>query len=287
MGGQVLTTAERWPDDEGFSDQGLIPIQAAVATIIRHIYVRQDETREARATEPSPPIRADGAAPARKVRGKRAKKARRGGWPSTKYISRALRYETLADAGLLARAGYGFTVFLTARAPLGLTDGRAKRHVALSFARLGQALERKGHDYIGLTTYEKRVGGLLHGHALVHVRRDCMWVVKRWADRFDEHPVKPYERIESVALHGRPAVHSDLGYVLKQRRFNGRYERPGNFYQKGEPIVGTRVSFTKMARVIIERTKQQMAPKAKGLGAPVRVSKPIARRVVELARRAA
>jgi len=283
MGEQVLTRAERWPDEEGFSEQELVPIQAAVANIVRHLYVRQGATREARASEPPPLIRADGSA--RKVRGKRAKKARRGGWPSTKYISRALRYETLADAGLLARAGYRFTVFATARAPLGLADdGQAKRHIARSFARLGQALERKGHDYIGLTTYEK-IRGLLHGHALVHVRPDCLWIVERWADRFDDRPV--YGPIESVALHARPAVRSDLDYVLKQRRFNGRYERPGQFYEKGEPIVGTRVSFTKMARSIIEKAKHQMATKAKSLSAPVRVSKPIARRVVELARRAA
>jgi hypothetical protein len=280
MGEQVLTRAERWPDAEAFSDQELIPIQTAVANIIRHLYVRQSETREARTSEPSPIRRADGSA--RKVRGKRA---RRGGWPSTKYISRALRRETLAKAGLLARAGYPFTVFVTARAPLGLTDGQAKRHVARSFARLGQALERKGHDYIGLTTYEK-VRGFLHGHALVHVRQDCMWVVKRWADRFDERPV--YGPIESVNLHARRAESSDLGYVLKQRRFNGPYERPGNFYQKGEPIVGTRVSFTKMARVIIRSTESQQrtASKSSDGAALSHVSHPIAQRIVELARAA-
>ena len=59
-------------------------------------------------------------------------------------------------------------------------------------------------------------------HALLHVRRDCLSVVKRWADRFDERPLRLREQVESVALHARPAVNSDLAYILKQRRFNGR-----------------------------------------------------------------
>ena len=180
---------------------------------------------------------------------------------------------------MLALAGYRFTVFATARAPLGLTDGQAKRHVARSFARLGQALERKGHGYIGLTAYEKPVGAVLHGHALVHVRRECLSVVKRWADRFDERPAKRGEAVESVALHARPAVNSDLAYILKQRQFNGPYERPSLPYQRSSPFAGTRVSFTKMARVIIEEAERRR-PKSEST-APLSASNPVARPVLE------
>src|SRR6201987_2944210 len=161
MGGQVLTKAERGPDDESFSDQDLISIQAGAVNIVRHLHVRQKGTCEA-------------ATPAPERRRKRRTKPRRGGRPSTAYISRELFRETRAKAGLLALAGYRFTVFATARAPLGLTDSQAKRHIARSFARLGQALERNGHGYIGLNAYEKPIGGFLHGHALVHVRRECL-----------------------------------------------------------------------------------------------------------------
>jgi hypothetical protein len=225
---------------------------------------------------------------ARQTRRKRTRKARRGGWPSTKCISRALHHETLANAGWLALAGYPFTVFATARAPRGLPDSEAKRHVARSFARLGQALERKGHEYIGLIVYEKGVGGLLHGHALVYVRQACMWVVKRWADRFDDRPVKPlkpYEPIEGVNLHARPAVSSDLSYVLKQRQYNGPFERPGQFYQKRAPFAGTRVSFTKMARAIIEGAERR-AEASNSVTALLAVSHPNAQRVPEIARAA-
>ena len=166
--------------------------------------------------------------------------------------------EALRDPALFI-VDYPFTVFATARAPLGLTDGQAKRHIARSFARLGQALERKGHGYIGLAAYEKPIDGLLHGHALLHVRRECLSVVRRSADRFDERPTGPREQVESVALHARPAIRSDLAYILKQRQFNGPYERPSLPYQRSAPFAGTRVSFTKMARAIIEEAERRQS----------------------------
>jgi hypothetical protein len=226
---RVLTRAECLLGEKGYPDQEPISIHKVVGSIVRHLYVRQVEPREDTSPAPPPTQKASGAGAHSRAKPskKRTKKPRRGGWPSTKYISRELCRETRAGAGLLALAGYPFTVFATARAPPGLTDSQAKRHVAISFARLGQALEGKGHGYIGLTAYEKPVRGLLHGHALLHVRRECLPVVKRWADRFDERPVKPCESVESVRLHARPAVRSDLAYVLKERQFNGPFERPG------------------------------------------------------------
>jgi hypothetical protein len=262
--------------EKGDINQEPISIYEAVSGILRHLYVRQVEPQNDTPLAQPPLQKADRAGvPGRSKRSKRkAKPPRRGGWPSTRYITRELCREMRAGAGLLALARYPFTVFATARAPLGLTDGQAKRHIARSFARLGQALERKGHDYIGLASYEKPVGGLLHGHALLHVQRECLPVVKRWADRFDERPARPREQVESVALHARPAIKSDLDYVLKQRRFNGPYERPGLPYQRSEPFAGTRVSFTKMARLIIEKTERQRS-KSRNVAPPLVVSNPV------------
>ena len=263
---QVLTRAGSWPDQKSFADQGPTSIYEAAAEIVRHLYVRHNATTNATAPAPPPIPKAGGAGAQRKRR--RSKKPKLGGWPSTKCISRKLYWETIAKAGLLVWTGYPFTIFATARAPRGLSDGEAKRHVTMSFARLGQALERKGHGYIGLKAYEKKLGGLLHGHPLLHVRRECLSVVNRWADRFDERrPAKPREPVEGVALHARPAVRSDLGYVLKQRQFNGPFEH-GRFYEKGEPITGTRVSFTKMALAIIGRAEGEQATNKRTLAEP-------------------
>ena len=149
---QVLTRADCLLGEKGDINQEPISIYEAVSGIVRHLYVRQAEPQDD--TSPAQPLlpKADRAGTrSRSQRSKRkTKPPRRGGWPSTKYISRELCREMRAGAGLLALAGYPFTVFATARAPLGLTDGQAKRHIARSFARLGQALERRGHDYIGL-----------------------------------------------------------------------------------------------------------------------------------------
>ena len=256
---QVLTRAGCLLDEKGYLDQEPISIHEAVSAIVGHLYVRQKETGVDIAPAPQPVQRASG----KGAQKKRRAKPRQGGWTSTKCISRELFHETRAKAGLLSFLGYRFTVFVTARAPLGLTDSQAKRHVARSFARLGQALERKGHGYIGLAAYEKPIDGLLHGHALLHVRRECLSVVKRWADRFDERPPRLREQVESVALHARPAVRSDLAYILKQRQFNGPYERPSLPYQRSAPFAGTRVSFTKMARAIIEEAERRQSKSEK------------------------
>jgi hypothetical protein len=283
---QVLTRAECLLSEKGNLDQEPISIHDAVSGIVGHLYVGQKETCVDIAPVPRPTQRASGrGARGRRRKQKRQAKSRRGGWTSAKCISRELFHETRAKAGLLSFLGYRFTVFLTARAPLGLTDGQAKRHVTRSFARLGQALERKGHGYIGLNVYEKPFNGLLHGHALLHVRRECLAAVKRWADRFDEHPARPYEQVESVALHARPAVRSDLAYILKQRQFNGPCERPSQPWQRSESFAGTRVSFTKMARAIIEKAERQLS-KSKSAVPHLAASNPVARRVLELARAA-
>jgi hypothetical protein len=275
---QVLTRAECLLGEKGYLDQWPISIHDAVSGIVGHLYGRQKETGVDIAAAPQPIQRASG-------KGANRRRSQRGGWPSTKCISRALHRETRAKVGLLALAGYRFTVFATARAPLGLTDGQAKRHIARSFARLGQALERKGHGYIGLIVYEKPFDGLLHGHALLHVRRECLSVVKRWADRFDERPPRLREQVESVALHARYAVNSDLAYVLKQRQFNGPYERLSQPWQRGAPFAGTRVSFTKMAHAIIEEAERGR-PKSESATPSLVVSNPVARRIPELVRAA-
>jgi hypothetical protein len=247
MNKQVLTRAESLSAEKDHIDQYRASINEAGLAPVRLLYDRQATTQG--------DCSHGGVKPKRPKR--RPRKPQRGGWPSTKCISRELCRKARAGAGLLSLAGYPFTVFATARAPLGLTDGQAKRHIARSFARLGQALERKGHGYIGLAVYEKPVAGFLHGHALLHVRRECLPTVKRWAGRFDERAVGLRSQVEGVALHARPAIRSDLAYILKQRRFNGPFEQFGLPYERSEPFAGTRVSFTKMARSIIRETERR------------------------------
>jgi hypothetical protein len=285
---QVLTRAECLLEEKDFLDQRPVSIHNAVSGVVRHLYVSQKETDVD--IKPAPqPIQRESGKGARKGTGRRKKKRqtkpRQGGWASTKCISRELHRETRTKAGLLSLLGYRFTVFATARAPIGLTDGQAKRHVARSFARLGQALERKGHGYIGLNVYEKPFNGFLHGHALLHVRRDCLSIVKRWADRFDERPLRLREQVESVALHARPAVNSDLAYILKQRQFNGPCERPSQPWQRSESFAGTRVSFTKMARAIIEEADRRQL-KSERAAPYLAVTSPVAQRIPELVRAA-
>lgn len=220
-----------------------------------HIYVRQGRVIPA-VERPSKATRRKVGRP--RKRGRRPK-AKQGGWRTTRYITSQLRKETRHKARLLMAEGFGFTVFATARGLFGRPDSESKRHVAKEFSRLCEMLGDKGHGYIGLTTYEK-INGYLHGHLLLHVQPEQMAVVKAWADRFDETPLRPHEIVEGVRRHARPyAGLSDIQYVLKQHRWCGEHEKKLGFYQKGEPFTGTRVSFTKEARTVIERTEARAA----------------------------
>ena len=253
---QVLTPAEHCRGENGFANQEPASPSAVPCGIVSHLTVRQrGDSSEAKGPRNS---RSSGGKTRRQSS---SNQQRRGGWRSTSFVSHALHRETREKAGILAHAGYPFTVLATARAPVGMTNAEAKRHICRSFSRLGQALERKGHVYVGLTVYEKPVGSRLHGHQLLYVRREGLPVVVRWADRFDDRPLEPGASIESVDLHARRAVPSDLFYVLKEHQWAGpSYRKYRRFYQKAEPIAGPRVSFTKTAKAIIRAAEQIAAP---------------------------
>jgi hypothetical protein len=136
----------------------------------------------------------------------------------------------------LARQDSPLNVMVTYRPPEGLSDAEAKRWINLRHGRIGQALKRRGHAFIGLKVFEKRPGDRLHAHGLYHVAKRCVDVIERAVD------------------------------VLKQRRWAGpdiESARPRRLrYQRGAPIVGVRLSFTKDA-------KAKILPTAKAVAEPV------------------
>jgi hypothetical protein len=153
----------------------------------------------------------------------------------------------------LARHGCPLNVMVTFRPPDGLSDAEGKRWVSLKHARIGQALKRHGHAFIGLKVFERRRGGRLHAHALYHVAKRCMDVIERAVDVFERRAKRGQKG--DVPTHARPASASDVGYVLKQRRWagpdiEGNRPRPLR-YQRGDAIVGVRLSFTKDAKAKI------------------------------------
>ena len=76
------------------------------------------------------------------------------------------------------------------------------------------------------------------------------------------------EPVESVDLHARPAVPSDVPYALKEHQWAGPYDKPfRKFYEQGKPIPGPRVSFTKTAKAII-RNAERMAEPSKATPIP-------------------
>jgi hypothetical protein len=150
---------------------------------------------------------------------------------------------------------------VTYRPPEGLSDAEAKRWINLRHGRIGQALKRRGHAFIGLKAFEKRPGDRLHAHGLYHVAKRCMDVIERAVDVFEQRARRGQKN--DAPMHARPANADALGYVLKQRRWagpdieNSRFRRM--LYQRSAPIVGVRLSFTKDAKAKILPTARAVA----------------------------
>ena len=187
---------------------------------------------------------------------------KRGGWRTTSHLTHADYRLAVHRAHVIEKAGYPFTIFATVRPQEGSPDNAAKQRIGLQLARLGQALERRGQPYVGMVAFEKRPGGLLHGHALLFVLPENFDVVRRWADRFDETPQPRDEGADSVPKHARPAVETDVLYALKQHRWAGAREAARKFYQKGALITGARLSFTRAALAVISKAEGKAAPQA-------------------------
>jgi hypothetical protein len=180
-------------------------------------------------------------------------KARRGGWRATSCLSPDLRAQGEHGAIELARQGCPLNVMVTYRPPEGLSDAQAKRWINLRHGRIGQALKRRGHAFIGLKAFEKRPGDRLHAHGLYHVAKHCVDVIERAVDVFEQRTRRGQKG--DAPVHARSSNADDVGYVLKQRRWAGsdienrRLRRLR--YQRGAAIVGVRLSFTKDARARI------------------------------------
>ncbi len=147
------------------------------------------------------------------------REAKTGGWRPTNYIDHDEYRNAVHRAHELERAGYPLNVFCTITPPIGMSDCEAKRLITLKFARLGQSLERRGQPAVGMTAFEKPIGGNLHGHSLQFVMRQNFDRIERWADRFDKRPRDKYAF--SVEIHARLAIPSDIDYILKEHRWGG------------------------------------------------------------------
>jgi hypothetical protein len=246
---QVLTSELPAEARKGLSKQCVAPNPATGGERPLHITVKHGPLI------PKPRKAKGGRKRGRKRKPGRKPAKRRGGWPPTKHLSHDDYRLAVHRAHLVEKEGYRFTIFATVRPPRGLPDNEAKKHVTLQFSRLGQALERRGQPFVGMVTFEKREGGLLHGHAPLFVLPENFDVVRRWADRFDETRLPPDESRASVPKHARFAAESDILYALKQRRWAGPVEPARKFYQKGATITGARVSFTKAALAIIAKAE--------------------------------
>lgn len=196
-------------------------------------------------------------------RASRKKGIRKGGFRSTRYLTHAEFRQAKADAYAIHVAGIEWTVFLSIRPAVELADRQKQDRVQRVLDRFGGALKRRGVPFVCMRTYEKkRAGGSLHGHALLHVPKECFDVIERLADRFDRVARKiRIEEEAEIEIHARVIgqtpddLRRAILYSLKQHEWAG----PGNdgagsarqFYQKGDPIRGRRLAFSKHARAIL------------------------------------
>lgn len=133
-------------------------------------------------------------------------------------------------------------MFLTIRAPIGVSDAEAKKHIRRAVDYLGRIIGRFGYPHIGVTVYEK--SPYLHAHHLFHAPIRLTSRIMEWSQG------KGDDR------HARKADSSAVTYMTKQRRWlgpefeaklaSGRGRR--QLWEKGVYISGPRLTFTRDAK---------------------------------------
>ena len=113
-----------------------------------------------------------------------------------------------------------------------------------------------------MRTYEKkRDVGSLHGHALLYVPKEHMGIVERIADLFEPFDKKRSREASTVEIHAevigktQDDLRNAILYALKEHKWAGPgHDGAGSrrkFYEKGAPIKGRRISFSKGAKEVL------------------------------------
>lgn len=190
--------------------------------------------------------------PPRKVR-----RARRGGWTGSQWLTwkQVIRVSEIEIQ--LRRNGTPLTMLVTfAPVTAAPSLGEAKKQISRDIGHLGQALKRAGCPHIGLTIYERKRKGRkfdkhgadgLHAHHALHVPARFAHVVRRFVQQAPEG-----ER------HVRTFTHDGGGvwYLTKQcealppdfkATINGRPHKR----ELGDFIPGKRMSLTEATVSIV------------------------------------
>lgn len=236
---QLLTNADNQEADKGYTEQKASVDFTGPDPVALHNTVR----RERRSRTPKKALRGTG------------------GHRTTRYLDHAEFREAKNNAYAICNAGYRWSVFVSIRPPVELSDGEKQKRIQRTIAHIGQALKRRGLPYIYMRSYEKPVGGSLHGHVLIWVPREHLDVIERYADRFDLSVRKKIDTDISIQTHARlvGATPDDLSkailYPLKEHQPAApEYEGSGSrrrFYKKALPIRGRRIGYSTQAKAIL------------------------------------
>jgi hypothetical protein len=133
----------------------------------------------------------------------------------------------------VARANAPLNWFLTIQPPATISaDQDRKRYCYKKIDQLRRKFHRRGHKFLALYVFEKRIGGLLHVHLLVHAPKPLVEEFSMWGD--------------GQIVDIRPAARKHMNYISKQRHPLGPdIERlVAHRRQKGSPFRGRRWAIT-------------------------------------------
>jgi hypothetical protein len=172
-----------------------------------------------------------------RISGKRGR--RRGGWPSSPSLSWKDVQAIHEIAHRAGRSRLEFTHMITIMPDSG-DDVERKRESGRIVGHLGQALKRHGKPHVGLTVYEKSLGGDLHAHHLVHIPAGEEGLVYRLHDL--------------PKVHVRRVTTKAVGYVTKERAPLPPSHEAHNPHRrkKGARLPGKRWTATSAARRLVE-----------------------------------
>jgi hypothetical protein len=152
--------------------------------------------------------------------GRRTPKGKRGGWPSSRWLTWGEVKEVSAVIYALRKAGFPPTHMVSVMPAMDGDLSARKVFCGRKVAHLGQALKRHGHRHYGITIFEHRHGVDLHAHHVLHLPHGERRTIERLAapPEVDVQPITDLGGLEDYLTKERQPLPPKFESDIQRRR---------------------------------------------------------------------
>jgi hypothetical protein len=158
-------------------------------------------------------------AKAKNRRGRKPRKSR--GWRSTT----GLKWKEVKEISKIARmaeeAGFTFNLFVSVSPPDAYVSDSARKRACYKLeGNFSDRLKRRGSPFLAVRVFEKRSGGLLHMHLMVHVPESLLNEVISWSNAVTNIKIRESHHISYITKQRHPQ-HPDFERIIRHQRQKG------------------------------------------------------------------